>query len=387
MSAIAIDVQTGPQKAARLTLDGAGNIGRVEDIAPAAAGADEIVTPGLVDLQVNGFAGVDFNDPGLTQADLDRALRAMAATGCLVCLPTLISASVDRLEACFRALERAAQGSSLAWSMVPGYHLEGPFLSPLDGYRGCHPQDAMIPADIAVFDRLNRAAGGRIRLVTVAAEIAGVPDLIRHARALGIAVALGHTGASATQVVAAADAGAGLSTHLGNGTPYVLPRTDNVILAQLAEDRMLASFIADGLHVPPATLRVYARAKGLERTVLVTDATAAAAAGPGDYTLGPMPIRRVGDEPPRLPGTTRLAGSALTLDRAVNNMAQWLDIDFIAAVGLARDRPLQVLDMPAMPALGQPAALVRWRRANGGYQVAGWRLGNFDSADAAAPKN
>jgi N-acetylglucosamine-6-phosphate deacetylase len=378
-----IDVETAPGRGVRLTHDRAGTVVHAEPMDRADELPREIVTLGLADLQVNGFAGVDFNDPALTQQDLDRALEAMAATGCLVCLPTLISAAAERLEACFHALERAARASKLARLMVPGYHLEGPFLSPREGYRGCHPRDAMIPADIAVFDRLNRAAGGRIRLLTLAAEVKGAIALIRHARGRGAAVALGHTAASHAQVHAAAEAGARLSTHLGNGAPKMLPRKENPILAQLGEDRLMASFIADGLHVPPATLRVYARAKGFGRTILVTDATAAAAAGPGDYTLGPVAIRRTDDGPPCLPGTAQLAGSALTLDRAVNNMAAWLDIGFLEAVRMARDLPLSLLDMPALPAPGQPAGLVRWRRDNGGYRVAGWRLGPFEGGGAA----
>jgi len=374
-----IDVETGPGRGVCLTHDRAGTIAHIEPADRPAELPREIVTLGLADLQVNGFAGVDFNDPALTPESLDRALAAMAATGCLVCLPTLISAKADRLEACFRALERAARASPLARLMVPGYHLEGPFLSPLEGYRGCHPRDAMVPADIRVFDRLNRAAGGRIRLLTLAAEVKGAIALIRHARGRGATVALGHTAADDAEVHAAAEAGARLSTHLGNGAPRELPRKENVILAQLAEDRLMASFIADGLHVPPPALRVYARAKGFGRTILVTDATAAAAAGPGDYTLGPVAIRSTGEGPPCLPGTAQLAGSALTLDRAVNNAAAWLDIGFIEAVRMARDLPLGLLDMPALPAPGQPAGLVHWRRGNGDYRVVGWRLGPFAS--------
>ena len=375
MSASQIEVAIGPTSAARMTLDDAGNVARIETAARAKDANGALVTFGLVDLQVNGFAGVDFNDPALSSADFERALKAMAATGCLTCLPTLISAAIDRLEASFRALERATQASPLARLMVPGYHLEGPFLSAVEGYRGCHPAEAMRPANAALFDRLNDAAGGRIRLLTLAPEVPGAIALIEHAQKRGVAVALGHTGANAAQVAAAAASGATLSTHLGNGTPYILPRTDNVILAQLADDRLMASFIADGLHVPPATLRVYARAKGFGRTVLVTDATAAAAAGPGDYTLGPVKIRREGDDPPRLPGTTRLAGSALTLDRAVNNMGEWLGIGFMGAVAMARDLPLKLLGKPALPEKGAPAGLVRWRRDGGGYRVAEWRIG------------
>jgi N-acetylglucosamine-6-phosphate deacetylase len=302
-----------------------------------------VVTGGLVDLQVNGFAGVDFNTPGLTPALLDDALRAMLATGVTRCLPTLITAQEDHLATCFRALEAACAESDLARAMVLGYHLEGPFLSPEPGYRGCHPQASMRPAELALFERLQDAAGGRIRIITIAPEVAGALDLIAALADQGIVVALGHTAANRATLREAAARGARLSTHLGNGCAQILPRNENPVLCQLAEDRLAASFIADGTHIPPDTLRVYVRAKGLERTILVTDAVAGAAAPEGDYRLGEVAITRRREPVVHLTGTTLLAGSALTMDQAVRNAMAWLELDLADAVRLARTNPLRLL--------------------------------------------
>lgn len=323
-------------------------------------------TPALVDLQVNGFAGIDFNTPGITAEALDHALEAMARTGVAACLPTLITAPADHLADCFAGLERAARASRLAASMVIGYHLEGPFLSPQDGYRGCHPAGAMGAADIALFDRLNAVAGNRIRLVTVAPEIPGTIALIAHAKARGIAAALGHTAADRPTIEAAVAAGATLSTHLGNGSPQTMPRNDNVVLRQLGEDGLHASFIADGVHIPPSTLRVYLRAKELKRCVLVSDATAGAAAPPGDYRLGPVAIRAMPDGSVREPNSPGLAGSALTMDRAVANIATWAGLPLPEAVRLAHENPLRVLARSP----GDVAGTLRWQNLDGRWQLA-----------------
>jgi len=323
-----------------------------------------LTTGGLVDLQVNGFAGVDFNTPGLTGADLDRALRAMLAAGVTRCLPTLITAGETNLAACFRALEAAVAASELGRAMVAGYHLEGPFISPEDGFRGCHPAAHVRPADPALFDRLQEAANGRIRLVTLAPEAPGALDLIDRLVARDIVVALGHTAAGPATVREAAARGATLSTHLGNGVARLLPKGENPILSQLADDRLMASFIADGVHIPPDTLKVYLRAKGLDRTILVTDAVAGASAAPGDYRLGDVAITRGTAPIIQITGSASLAGSALCLDQAVRNVMAWLDLTLDEAVRLARDNPLR--------AIGEAPdqSRVWWRRTGDGASPA-----------------
>jgi N-acetylglucosamine-6-phosphate deacetylase len=306
---------------------------------------------GLIDLQVNGFAGVDFNSTALTAAALDHALQAMLRTGVTTCLPTLITAPEDVLAARFAALDAAVAGARLGPVMVPGYHLEGPFLNPAQGYAGCHPPAAMIEADPAVLERLCAGLRRPILLLTLAPERAGAAALIGWARERGTLVAIGHSAALVTDVARAAELGAVLSTHLGNGLPHLLAKFDNPLLAQLAEDRLSASFIADGIHIPSFALRTLVRAKGQARTILVTDATAAAAAPAGLYELAGMAIERAADGAVRVPGAAVLAGSSLELDQAVRNVVQWGIATAPEAVGLASVNPRALL-APALAAHG-----------------------------------
>jgi len=321
-------------------------------------------TAGLLDLQVNGFAGVDFNNAALTADALEYALHAMLATGVTACLPTVISAAEDVMAVRLAALDRAVAGSRLGRLMVPGYHLEGPFLSTEPGYAGCHPAAAMRLPDPGLLARLAAGLERPILLLTLAPERPGAMDLIRWAHGRGMLMAMGHTAADAAVVEAAAAAGVRLSTHLGNALPRMQPKFLNPMMAQLAEDRLVASFIADGIHVPPPMLKVLLRAKGLDRAVLVTDATAAASAPPGLFGFAGMAIEGAADGSVRIPGSERLAGSGLCLDRAVRNLVGWGIAPAGPAVRLASDRPASLL-APALEAHGVrlAAGSVVWSEA------------------------
>ncbi len=292
-------------------------------------------TAGLFDLQVNGFAGIDFNDPALSADGLDHALEAMLATGVTQVLPTLITATAEQLRDRFAALDAAVTNSRLGRLMVPGYHLEGPFLNPAPGFRGCHPADVMVPPDIALVDRLQARLSRPILLVTIAPEIIGAEVFIRAARERGIIIAMAHSDARLASVKAAADAGLTVSTHLGNGVAQTMHKFDNPLMAQLADDRITACFIADGIHVAPYALKVMLRAKGLARSVLVTDAVAAAAVKPGLYPFAGMTVERAADGSVREPGAPMLAGSSLTLDQAVRNVVDWGLCSFEEATAMA----------------------------------------------------
>lgn len=313
--------------------------------------SDRLLSPGLVDLQVNGFAGVDFNDAAVTPAALDRALEAMLATGVTCCLPTLITAPEPVLRARLRALDAAVAGSRLGPLMCPGFHLEGPFLNPAEGYAGCHPPEAMGAPDPALPARLEAGLSRPILLLTLAPERPGALDCIRAARAEGRLVAIGHSAADFAGVAAAAEAGATLSTHLGNGLPQSLPKLANPIFAQLAEDRLHAGFIADGIHLPPAALRVMLRAKGEGRAFLVTDATAAAAAPPGRYPFAGMVVERDAGGTVRQDGGQTLAGSSLCLDAALRNLVAWGAATPREALRLASEIPAALL-APVLAARG-----------------------------------
>lgn len=303
-------------------------------------------TTGLLDLQVNGYAGVDFNSASLTPDALDHALHAMLGAGVAHCLPTLITAPEAELAARLHALDRAIRTSRLGPIMVPGIHLEGPFLNPAHGYAGCHPAAAMVAADPALLERVMTGIGTPLRLLTLAPERPGALALIEWAVARGIVTAMGHTAADHDTVRLAADRGLSLSTHLGNALAQPQPKFLNPLIAQLAEDRLCASFIADGIHVPPHALGVLLRAKGLERSILITDATAAAATQPGLYDFAGMRIEHAADGSVRVPGSPLLAGSALRLDQAVRNVVLWGFATADQAIAMASTRPAAVLGFP-----------------------------------------
>lgn len=318
-------------------------------------------TAGLFDLQVNGFAGIDFNSGSVDPGALDHALEAMISTGVTACLPTVITAGEDLLEARCAALDRAVSQSRLGPLMVPGYHLEGPFLNPADGYAGCHPPDAMRLPDVRLVERLSRTLTRPIVLVTMAPELQGSGEFIRAMVGEGRVVAIGHSAADFATVIAAADAGARLSTHLGNGLPPHLRKLDNALFAQLAEDRVAASFIADGIHLPPSALKSLLRAKGVERSILVTDAVSAAGMEPGTYPFAGTRVELSPDGSVRVPGSRYLAGSALVLDQAVRNLVAWGLATAENALRMASDNPRRAMEAAvAAHASAQPEGTVLW---------------------------
>lgn len=306
---------------------------------------------GLIDLQVNGFAGIDFNSGAITAAELDHALEAMLATGVTSCLPTIITAYPNELEERFVALDKAVSESRLGRLMCPGYHLEGPFLNPAAGYHGCHPPGAMTAAGIGLIERLQALIARPILLVTLAAEVEGGMALIADLKRSGRVVAIGHSAVDFAQAEAAAEAGATLSTHLGNGLPQSMRKLDNALFAQLAEDRLWASFIPDGIHIHPKALKALIRAKGAQRTILVTDAISAAAVAPGRYPFAGMTVELGADGAVRQPGGVGLAGSALCLDQGVRNLVAWGFASPEEAVAMASRQPLALL-APALKAFG-----------------------------------
>jgi N-acetylglucosamine-6-phosphate deacetylase len=291
------------------------------------------------DLQVNGFAGIDFNDPAVTDDRVQQAARAMERTGVTRFLATLISAPLDRFSACARVLAR----SNVAG--LGGIHMEGPYISPEDGARGAHNRADIQTPSLEDFARRQAAADGRIRLVTVAPEVDGVLPLIERLTRDGVLVAIGHTAATPQQIRDAISAGATLSTHLGNGCAQLLPRHPNFIWEQLAADELTAGLIVDGHHLPASTVKAMVRAKSPDRVVLVTDATTAAGQPPGDYMLGTLKVHL--DENGRVaaPGQPNLAGSALSMDRAVGNAVRFTGLPLATVLSMASTRPAQILGL------------------------------------------
>jgi N-acetylglucosamine-6-phosphate deacetylase len=300
------------------------------------------LAPGWIDLQVNGFAGVDYNSASSTLEQIADSIRAMFACGVTRFFPTVITGSPDNMAAALRNLANAKESIADGQAME-AFHLEGPYISPDDGPRGAHPARWVRPPDLEEFGRFQDAARGNIRLVTLSPEWPQAPRFIEAMIRQGVVVSIGHTRASAAQISDAVSAGATLSTHLGNGADAVLPRHPNYLWEQLAEDRLAASFIVDGFHLPPSFLNVALRAKGLERSLLVTDAVMPAGCSPGAYRLGDdVAVELHPDGSVRLAGGTRLAGSALMMHHAITNVMQTAGLSLRDAISLATRNPARV---------------------------------------------
>ena len=337
-----------------------------------------VETSGLVDLQVNGFGGVDFNSPGLSTELFQISLESMLASGVSTFLPTIITGSEKHMKSCLSDLEKCRESIPLAKPMIAGYHLEGPFLSKLEGFSGCHPTQHMRIVDYDMFSRLQEASKGNIRMVTLAPEIEGSIAFIEKLVSDEIIVALGHTNACNEKIRRAVDAGASISTHLGNGTTTNLNKNKNPIIAQLAEDKLSASFIADGFHLSPEILKVYLRAKGSDRIILITDATAGASASPGEYHFGDLELS-VGSEPVILhKDTSRPIGSAVTLDQCVRNVMNWYGTSLSEVVRWAGTNPLKILKRSKiLTSFTSNKKKVWWKKEKEGWYVIKAQCENF----------
>ena len=316
------------------------------------------VAPGWVDIQVNGFAGVDYNAPAAPRDEIARSIHALYATGVTRFYPTVITGAPEDMVAALRNLARAKESLEEGGAM-DGFHVEGPHISPDDGPRGAHPKRWVRPPDIDEFHRWQEAAGGHIRLVTLAPEWGDAPRYIEAVVGENVVVSIGHTAAEARHIADAVSAGATMSTHLGNGAHGVLRRHPNYIWEQLAEDRLRASFIVDGIHLPKSFLKVGLRAKGVERAVLVTDATSPAGCPPGRYRLGEQEVDLTPDNRVVLAGQERLAGSALRMDRGVENLMRLGELSLADAIKLATVNAARAGRVP-----GREAGLTPGQRAD-----------------------
>jgi N-acetylglucosamine-6-phosphate deacetylase len=322
-----------------------------------------IEAPGFFDLQLNGFGGVDFNDPAVTPGAVSAALDAVRNIGVTRCLPTVITSSLEDFGSCARAIATCEHPA------VAGIHMEGPYISPEDGPRGAHPRAHVREPSVDDFARRQEAAEGQIRLVTLAPEVPGTLPLIEHLVGQDVRVAIGHSGASKDEITDAVSAGATMSTHLGNGCADILPRHPNVLWTQLAEDRLVAGLIVDGIHLPPEMVKTMVRAKTPDRCILVTDAVTCAGCPPGDYRLGPLevtlsPEGRVWS---RTSGT--LAGSSLLLPDAVANVSRFAGLPIEAALPLASTHPAAYLGEKPRGTLD-----LDWDAASGTLRVAAVRV-------------
>jgi len=283
--------------------------------------------PAYFDLQVNGYAGVDFNQDDLTSDGLHHACERLRSDGVSGILATVITEKLPVMQSRLERLAALREEDPLAQELIAGFHVEGPFISPLDGFRGAHPEDSVLPATPDDANRLLDSGQGLVRLFTLAPEQDAGLKTTKMLVERGVVVSAGHCDPTIEQLDAAIDGGVSMFTHLGNGCPMMLHRHENVIQRVLSRsDRLHLCFIADGAHVPFAALKNYLRAAGIDRCSVVTDATAAAGMGPGHYRLGRWDVDVGEDLVAWSPDGSHLIGSAVTMVQAAANLREQLGL-------------------------------------------------------------
>ncbi len=350
-----------PIRNATLTLASDGTLAAIK---PGDAQTDQTtLTPACFDIHTHGAVGEDVMSA--TPGGFRKLGRFFARRGVAWYLPTTVTAAVDpTLAALDRIATEIERGFQPGEAQPLGIHLEGPFLS--HAKRGVHPTEHLQDPSIELFERFFEAARGHILMLTLAPERPGAADLIRHAVGRGVRVSLGHTNATASETLAALDAGATAATHTFNAMRPLDHREPGVLGIVLEDERVFAELICDGVHVAAPVVRLWWRLKGPQKAVLVTDSMQATGLGPGAYTLGGLPVT-VRDGQALLSADLEqdkytLAGSVLTLDTAVSNLRRQTGATLAEAVAAASLNPAAMLGRPELVALqpGQPANLNRF---------------------------
>jgi N-acetylglucosamine-6-phosphate deacetylase len=335
--------------------------GRIVRIGLLETPCDLWISAGLVDLQVNGYLGLDLNGYDCRAETVSKLTRALLATGVTTFAPTVITAPEEEIIHRLVCVARARSKDAIATACIPYVHVEGPHISTQDGFRGAHPLESVRPPSLAEFDRWQSACDGLVGLVTLSPHFPGSEEYISGLVERGVHVSLGHTHASHEQVVGAVRAGARLSTHLGNAIPLKLNRHPNPIWSQLAEDRLTASFIADGHHLPAETLKAMVRAKGLDRSILVSDCVALAGMPPGQYNA-PVggAVELSGDGRLSMQGTSMLAGAAVPLISCIGHAIQMTSRPLVEVLAMATEHPGRFAGGRGRLRVGERADIVRF---------------------------
>ena len=319
---------------------------------------EAVLAPGFVDIHIHGGAGVDVMRA--SPADLPRLNKFLTAHGVTGYFPTTVAApldqtclALDRLAHAIEAAESPALNDDTIQARPLGIHLEGPFLS--HKRRGVHPPEYLLPPTLATFDRLWQASAGRVRMITIAPEVSGAMEVIAEAARRNICVSIGHSDAEFPVAQAAVQAGAHHATHTFNAMRPLDHRDPGIIAEVLTDDRMTADIIVDGIHVAPAVVQLFMEAKGVERAVLITDAISATGMPDGRYQLGPI---QVDVKDGKCTANGKLAGSVLTMDRAVRNVTEFAGWSLQNAVRAATLNPARAVG------LGQHGVLAPGVEAN-----------------------
>jgi len=310
-----------------------------------------LIAPGLIDIQINGYMGVDFAGPYLTLNEIRKATKELWKEGVTTYLPTLITNEHQALKKNFAVLAQALNDPEVGVS-IPGFHLEGPYISPVQGFRGAHLEKYIRKPDWEEFMEFQNAAKKRIKLITVAPEVEGAIPFIRKCVENGVVVSLGHHNGSAENIRNAIDAGASMSTHLGNGCANMINRHHNPLWPQLADDRITPGIIADGYHLTREELQTFYKVKGVGNIILVSDALGLAGLPPGEYIRGERKVLLTPNVV-KFPAENVLAGAASPISKCVVNMMQITQCSLKDAIQMASTNPAKFLGLDELGEISQ----------------------------------
>lgn len=299
-----------------------------------------------IDLQINGYGGIDFNAPGLSVEQVVAVTERLERDGTAGYLPTFITGDPDMVLANLRVVAQARRKSAICEKNIIGVHLEGPFISNEPGAIGAHPRQWVRPPSLELFGKYQDAGEGIVKLVTVAAEVPGMPEFVRSVSQMGVTVSLGHQMAATPQdVEPCMAAGAKAYTHLGNGIPNMIPRHDNSVFTALADERATVMFIPDGHHLPDTMLKVFVRAVPLNRLVAVSDAQYPAGMPPGDYDVCGNKARLEPDGLLWNPQLKCLVGATSPMDAMMELLQERIGLTPGECLAIGRDNPLALIGM------------------------------------------
>jgi len=316
------------------------------------------IAPGLIDIQINGFVGVDFSGPDLTVEDVKKATKALWRAGVTSYFPTIITSEFSRMKENFAVLAKAMEDPEIGNS-IPGFHLEGPYISPINGFRGAHLEKYTRKPDWQEFLDLQNAAKNNIKLITVAPELDGAIPFIKKCVDSGVIVSLGHHNGSVSQIRDAINAGARMATHLGNGCANMINRHYNPLWPQLSEDLITPSIIADGFHLTREEVRTFYKTKGADNIILVSDALDLAGLPPGEYIRGERKLLLTPDVV-KFPDINALAGAASPISRCIEVMMEFTQCGLAEAITMACTNPAKMFSLNHLGAIipGKRADLI-----------------------------
>ncbi len=337
-------------KTVELTLEN-GKIKQINSLDGVTNTPKTYIAPGLIDIQINGYVGVDFSGPDLTVEGVKKATKALWKAGVTSYFPTIITSDIERIKKNFAILAKAKNDPEIEKS-IPGFHLEGPYISPIAGFRGAHLEKYIKAPDWEEFQEIQKAANNGIKIITVAPELEGAIPFIKKCVESGVIVSLGHHNGSAEDVQAAVGAGAKMATHLGNGCANEINRHDNPLWPQLSNDAITASIIADGFHLRREEVRTFYKAKGVDKTILVSDALDLAGLPPGEYTRGERTLLLTANVV-KLPKENVLAGAASPISKCVGVVMDFTGCSLKNAIQMASTNPAEMFSLDKLGTIAQ----------------------------------